>query len=112
MIRALMVFGVLAVTGCESKQPASAPSSAGAKHLTKDECGDLGQWILNQCRERNDRSSTSEGWCSEMRSRVGTDNEGRWNQDCEQQMTAIDDVCFRSSGSVRGMADCDTKVAR
>jgi hypothetical protein len=111
MIRALVVFGVLALTGCESKQPASAPSSA-AKHLSKDECADLGQWILNECGARNDRSSTSEGWCSDMRSRAGTDSEGRWSQDCETHMTPIDDVCFRSSNSVRGMSECDGQVSR
>jgi hypothetical protein len=111
MIRALVVFGVLVVTGCESTPPASAPSAA-AKRLTKDECVDLGQWILNECGERNDRSSQSEGWCSDMRSRTGSDGDGRWYQDCEKYMTAIDDVCYRSSNSIRGMADCDTKVSR
>jgi hypothetical protein len=110
MIRAL-VLGVLVLTGCESKPPASAPSGA-AKHLTKDECADLGQWILNECGERNDRSSQSEGWCGDMRSRVGVSGEGQWSQDCEKLMTPIDDVCYRSSNSIRGMADCDTKVAR
>ena len=77
--------------------------------LTKEECEQLGQSIIDTCHGTNTRIATIEGWCGDVVTGVGV---GTWVSDCEQHIKYVDAVCFASTDSVRSMMDCDSHVSR
>lgn len=120
-IPVLMVL--LAGAACGSAPPpkahdpaegAGATSGQGSDNkanraLTKEECQQLGQSIIDTCHGTNTRIATIEGWCSDVVTGVGA---GTWVDDCQKHIKYVDAVCFASTDSVRSMMDCDTAVSR
>ena len=108
-------------TACGSSEPkAKDPSAPGAtaaqpadkktnRPLTEEECQQLGQTIIETCRNNNTRSAVMEGWCSDVSTGVGT---GSWVADCQKHIRFVDAVCFANNDSVQGMMDCDSAVSR
>jgi len=91
---------------------ATASNATGAgRSLTEDECDSLAQYILDACHNRgNDRSSQTEGWCSDIERRTLPDDRS-WLKACRHHVTVIDDACFRSTTIVRSLMDCDSAVS-
>jgi hypothetical protein len=126
----LLLLFVAAATACGGSG-ASAPSktaadsnqgetSAGAaaaqggddsnRLLNSSECDELAGWIVQVCHEDTQRSATIEGWCSNMTAKA---NDGSFQSaDCAKHIKVIDNMCFRTTHSSRGLMDCDRSVSR
>jgi hypothetical protein len=111
---------VMTVAACGSSPPKAKGPTEGAtaeqaadhkanRPLTKEECEQLGQSIIDTCHGTNTRIATIEGWCGDVVTGVGV---GTWVSDCEQHIKYVDAVCFASTDSVRSMMDCDSHVSR
>lgn len=105
----------LACAACASQPPphvpGSPPTEGPGRLLNGEECEDLGRWIVEACHDRgNDRSSKTEGWCSDVEART-LPGDRSWIRECERRVTHVDDACFRGSRIVGSLMDCDAAVS-
>ena len=93
---------------------ASAPPPAedGNRALTRDECGSLGQWIVDACNARDNlRDAQIEGWCAD-KSR-GMTGDATWiDRECVPHIRTMDAMCMKSTTIVRKFMDCERSVSK
>jgi hypothetical protein len=114
-MRHALCFLALACAACGSPPPphtpGSLPTEGPGSLLNEDECEDLAQWIVAACHDRgNDRSSKTEGWCSDIQQRT-LPGDSSWIHECKHRITHVDDACFRGSRIVGSLMDCDAAVS-
>jgi hypothetical protein len=112
----------LLASGCgsnDSLNPASPSNPTSAmpaapdpvsRGLTESECKELGQVMLDVCKNRgNSRSVQVDGYCSDLQHTIAeTDT---WlKSECLPHVRYIDAACFRSATGVSLLMDCDRAV--
>jgi hypothetical protein len=111
----------VALLACGSNEPLpavpqnpapSATAESATRALTTSECEALAQWIADACHDREAlRSAQIDGWCSDIERRT-TPGDRSWITECVKHVKYMDNVCFRSTTSIRNLMDCDSTVAR
>ena len=128
MKKVLLLLSLAAVTACggsgasapsktpadQSDTPAGAAAAQGGENanrlLDKNECDELAAWIYQVCHDDTTRSAEVDGWCTEH---VAKADDGSFqSNDCAKHIKVIDNMCFRTTHSSRGLMDCDRSVNR
>jgi hypothetical protein len=118
-MRTVVAWAVAGCVACGSATPPpstpaaskTSTASGAGRALGADECDSLARYILEACHDRgNDRSSQTEGWCSDVERRT-LPGDRSWIKGCAGHVTVIDDACFRSTNAVRNLMDCDSAVS-